>query len=256
MGIIIKTRDEIEVMRQAGRINALALEAVRRNVRPGITTLELDRIAEDVIRTHGGTPAFLNYPNRQYPAFPYPATINASVNDELVHGIPSRRRLVGGDIISLDCGTVWRGFVGDSAITVAVGRASRTAQRLIDVTHEALRLSIESCRIGKRTGDISSAIQEWVESQGYCVVRDYTGHGVGRAMHEDPEIPNWGKHDRGTLLRAGMTFAPEPMVTIGLPELFVKDDHWTVATVDGGLCAHFEHTIAMTDGEPDILTLP
>jgi methionyl aminopeptidase len=255
VAIIIKSRDEIELMRQAGHINRLALEAMTQAVRPGVTTQELDRIAVEVIRAHGARPAFLNYPNAAFPAFPYPGTINASINSELVHGIPGKRRLKEGDIVSLDCGTVWKGFVGDSALTLPVGRISPTAQRLLDVTREALRLAIEASRVGNRLGDVSATIQEWAESQGYRVVREYTGHGVGRDMHEDPEIPNWGKRNRGVPLRPGMTFALEPMVTVGPPDLYVKQDHWTVATVDGSLCAHFEHTLAITDGEPDILTL-
>ena len=255
MAIIIKSTDEIECMRRAGRVNALALEEVAHAVRPGITTKELDRIAEDVILSHGATQAFLNYPNFSSPGHPYPATINASINSELVHGLPSNRRLKEGDIISLDCGAVLDGFVGDSAITVPVARISPKAERLIEVTREALRLAIDASRAGKRVGDISATIQEWVESQGYNVVREYTGHGVGRRMHEDPQIPNWGKRRRGALLKPGMTFALEPMVTAGLPDLYVKDDYWTVATRDGRLCAHFEHTIAVTDGEPDILTI-
>lgn len=256
MAIVIKTAEEIAIMRQAGRINALALAAMARAVRPGVTTRELDRLATEVIRAHGATPAFFNYPNHSYPQYPYPATINASIDDELVHGIPSQRRLKEGQLLSLDCGTVWKGYVGDSAITVAVGRISAKAQALLDVTREALRLAIEAARPGHRVGDIEATIQEWVEGQGYQVVREYTGHGVGRDMHEDPEIHNWGKHNRGTPLRAGMTLALEPMVTIGPPVLYTKGDHWTVATEDGGLCAHYEHSIAITDGEPLILTLP
>jgi methionyl aminopeptidase len=255
MAIIIKSSAEIELMRRAGRINALTLEAMVRAVRPGVTTLELDRIAAEVIRAHGGRPAFLHYPNRNMPDRPYPATITASVNDELVHGIPSKRRLKNGDILSLDCGTVWQGFVGDSAVTVPVGRISARAARLIEVTRQALERAIAACRAGAHLGDVSATIQEWVESQGYQVVREYTGHGVGREMHEDPEIPNWGKRDRGPILRPGMTLALEPMVTVGAPILYVKPDGWTVATVDGQLCAHFEHTVAITDGEADILTL-
>lgn len=255
MAIIIKSADEIECMRRAGRLNALALEAMSRAVRPGITTRELDRIAEDVILSHGATQAFLNYPNVTCPGRPYPATINASINSELVHGLPGKRRLKEGDIISLDCGTVLDGFVGDSAITLPVGRISPEAERLIEATREALRLAIEASRAGNRVGDISATIQEWVESQGFHVVREYTGHGVGRRMHEDPQIPNWGKRRRGSLLKTGMTFALEPMVTAGSPDLYVKDDCWTVATSDGRLCAHFEHTIAVTDGEPEILTV-
>lgn len=256
MPIIIKTREEIEIMRRAGHIAALALEAMSRAVRPGVSTKELDRIAAEVIRSHGGEPAFLNYPNPTFPDYPYPATITASINSELVHGIPSaKRRLKEGDIISLDVGVIWGGFVGDAAITLPVGRISPEAERLIATTREALRLAIQAARPGARVGDISATIQEWAESQGYNVVREYTGHGVGREMHEDPQIPNWGKRDRGDPLRPGMTLALEPMLTIGPPILYVKEDHWTVATVDGSLCAHFEHTIAITDGEADILTL-
>jgi len=256
LAIIIKSDSEIAIMRKAGRINALALEAVARAVRPGVTTKELDAIAEDCIRSHGGAPAFLGYPNGSYPGFPYPATINASVDDELVHGIPDGRKLESGQILSIDCGTTWKGYVGDSALTVAVGVISAQAQRLIDVTREALVRAIDASRVGNRFGDISACIQEWVESQGFQVVREYTGHGVGREMHEDPQIPNWGKCDRGPRLRAGMTFALEPMVTVGSPDLYVKDDHWTVATIDGGVCAHFEHTLAVTDGAPLLLTVP
>ena len=256
MAIIIKSSHEIETMREAGRINALALEAVAKAVKPGVRTRTLDRIAEDVIRTHGATPAFLDYPNGSFPGHPYPGTINASVNSELVHGVPGSRRLKEGDIFSIDCGAIYQGFVGDAAITVPVGRISDQAARLIEVTREALRLAIEACVVGNRFGDVSASIQEWVESQGYQVVREYTGHGVGRDMHEDPQIPNWGKRNRGAPLHPGMTFALEPMVTIGPPNLYVKQDYWTVTTKDDGLCAHFEHTLAVTDGAPDILTLP
>lgn len=255
MAIIIKSGEEMEIMRQAGHINALALGAMSRAVRPGVTTGELERVAAEVLRAHGARPAFLHYPNGSFPEHPYPAAINASINDELVHGIPGKRRLKEGDIISLDCGALWEGYVGDSAVTLPVGRVSLQAERLIAVTCDALRRGIAASRVGNRTGDISATIQEWVESQGYHVVREYTGHGVGHDMHEDPEIPNWGKRDRGVPLRPGMTFALEPMVTVGLPELYVRGDYWTVATADGQLCAHFEHTIAVTDGDADILTL-
>jgi len=258
VGIIIKSEQEIALMRQAGRINATVLEALARAVRPGVATRQLDRIARDMLRSAGATPAFLGYPNPNpfLADASYPAAINASINDELVHGIPGRRRLTEGDILSIDCGTVYEGYVGDSAITVPVGRISAEARRLLDVTQEALRRAIEACRPGNHLGDISATIQEWVEGQGYNVVREYTGHGVGRDMHEDPSIPNWGKRDRGAPLRPGMTFALEPMVTVGPPDLVVRADHWTVATADGGLCAHFEHTVAVTDGAPEILTLP
>ncbi len=255
MAIVLKTEAGIAAMRRAGHVNALALEAICAAVRPGVSTRELDRIAEDVIRSHGGVPAFLGYPNPDPGGPTYPATINASVNDELVHGIPGRRRLREGEILSIDVGTILDGYVGDSAVTVPVGAISAEARRLIEVTREALHLGIEASRVGNRLGDVSSAIQQWAESQGYQVVREYTGHGVGREMHEEPQIPNWGKADRGAPLRAGMTFALEPMLTIGEPLLYVKRDGWTVATASGNLCAHFEHTILVTDGEPEILTL-
>ena len=255
MAIIIKSAGEIALLREAGRINALAHEAMAKAIRPGVTTRELDRIAERVIRSHGATAAFKGYPNGSFPGNPYPATINASINEELVHGIPSRRRLRAGDIISLDCGTVYKGYVGDSAVTLPVGEISAETQRLLDVTERALWLAIEASREGNRTGDISATIQEWVESQRFEVVREYTGHGVGRDMHEEPQILNWGKRDRGAPLRKGMTYALEPMVTVGPPRLYTREDYWTVAMEDGGLCAHFEHSLAVTDGEPDILTI-
>jgi len=255
VGIIIKAEQELALMRQAGRINAQVLEALAQAVRPGLTTGELDRMARGLIRSAGATPAFLNYPHPVYPDSPYPAAINTSINDELVHGIPGRRRLQDGDIISIDCGAVYRGYVGDSALTLPVGRISEQAQRLIDVTAEALRRAIAACLPGNRLGDVSATIQEWVEGQGFHVVREYTGHGVGRNMHEDPSIPNWGKRNRGAVLRPGMTLALEPMVTVGPPELTVKADRWTVVTVDGSLCAHMEHTVAVTDGAPEVLTL-
>jgi methionyl aminopeptidase len=253
--IILKSPDEIALMRQAGRVNALAIEAMTRAVRPGVSTRELDHIATEVLRAHGATPVFLGYPNASYPEHPYPATINASINDELVHGVPGGRRLREGDIVSLDCGCTLKGWVGDSAVTLPVGRITTEALRLLDVTREALRRAIEASRVGNRVGDVSATIQEWVESQGYAVVREYTGHGVGREMHEEPQILNWGKRERGVPLRAGMAYALEPMVCAGSAELYVKPDYWTVATMDGKLCAHFEHTVAITDGEPEILTL-
>ncbi len=212
MAIVIKSVAEIADMRAAGRINALALQKVCEAIRPGVRTRELDHIAAEVLRAHGAEPAFLGYPNSAYPDYPYPATINVSVNDELVHGIPGSRRLREGDIVSVDCGTVWKGVVGDSAVTVPVGHVSAEARRLIEVTREALRLAIAACRPENRLGDVSATIQDWAESQGCQVVREYTGHGVGYDMHEDPQIPNWGTHGRGPLLRPGMTLALEPML--------------------------------------------
>lgn len=256
MAIIIKTAEEIAALREAGRINAGALDAVRRAIRPGVTTAELDAIAEDFIRSHGAVPVFLNYPNPSYSNAPYPATITASINDELVHGIPGPRKLRAGDIISIDCGCTYRGFVGDAAFTVGVGTIAAEAERLVRVTKEALDKAIEVSRPGNRLGDVSAAVQHCAESYGYNVVREYTGHGVGREMHEDPLIPNWGTPHTGVFLRAGMVYAPEPMLMAGSPAVYVKRDLWTVATRDHHLCAHFEHTIALTDGEAEILTLP
>ena len=255
MPIIIKTRKEIAMLREAGRIDAMALDAMRRAVRPGVTTAELDAIAEDIIRSHNAVPAFLGFPNPSYADHPYPATINASVNDELVHGVPSDRVLQEGNIVSLDCGCVYQGFVGDAAFTIAVGRVSEEAEHLMRVTEEALYKAIDASRIGNRLGDVSAVIQEHAERHGYSVVHEYTGHGVGRDMHEDPQIANWGQHRTGVRLRAGMTYCLEPMIIAGEPPVYVKRDRWTVATKDHSLCAHFEHAIAITDGDPEILTL-
>lgn len=259
MAVILKTCDELEIMREAGRINALALAAMRQAVQPGISTLELDRIAAEVLARHNAQPAFLNYPPGS--PHPFPATITASINNELVHGIPSADRILQeGDIISLDCGTIYEGYVGDSAFTMGVGRVSPAVEQLLKVTEEALWVGIRLCTAGRESHEISRAIQKFVESHGYSVVREYTGHGVGRSMHEDPQIPNWWprrprRHGwQSVTLQPGMTFALEPMVNAGLPETRVLDDHWTVVTADGSLCAHFEHTIAVTEGEPIILT--
>ncbi len=239
-------------MREAGRVNAAALKAVREIIRPGVTTADLDAAAAEVIRAHGGKPVFKGYPG----AYPYPATICASVNDELVHGIPGKRKLKEGDIISVDCGTMIEGFIGDSAFSVGIGEVSNEAQRLLEITEQSLYLGIEKMRAGNRVGDVSYAIQKYVEEQGFFVTRVYTGHGVGRQMHEGPQVPNYGTPGRGTNLRAGMTIALEPMVLIGTPDTKVLADQWTVASVDGSLTAHFEHSVAVTDGDPLILTLP
>ncbi len=249
--IILKSPAEIAIMRQAGRINALALEAVRQAIRPGVTTEELDAIAEEVIRKHGGRPAFKGYPG----PYPYPATITVSINEELVHGIPGPRKIKAGDIVSVDCGTIYKGFIADSAFTVGVGEISPLARRLIRVTEEALYRGIEQLRPGNRVGDVSAAIQRHVEAHGFHVTREYTGHGVGRSMHEFPMIPNYGTPGRGALIREGMTVALEPMVLVGTPKTKVKADKWTVVSADGSLTAHFEHTIAVTAHGPLILTV-
>ena len=250
--IVIKSKDEIAVMREAGRINARALAAVRALIRPGVTTNELDAAAEEVIRKAGAIPTFKGVPG----AYPYPATITVSINDELVHGIPSQRLLQEGDIVSVDCGTTFNGFVGDSAFTMGVGAVSPEAQSLMDVTERSLYIGIEQLRPGYRVGDVGYEIERFVKGQGYHLTRQYTGHGVGRAMWEGPQVPNYGIRGRGIHLREGMVIALEPMVLVGTPETRVLADQWTVSSADGSLTAHFEHTVAITDGGPQILTLP
>ena len=248
--IVLKSPAEIKLMKEAGHINALALEEVRKNIRAGISTAKLDQIAEQVIRDHGATPAFLGYPG----PYPYPATLNTSINEELVHGLPGKRELREGDIFSVDCGTIWQGFVADSAFTVGIGEISAEAQKLIDVTKESLRLGIEKMRPGNHVGDVSAAIQEYVEGHGYYVPREYSGHGVGREMHEGPQVPNYGLAGQGLVLRPGITIALEPMVLVGTHRTRVLLDQWTVASEDGSLTAHFEHSVAVTAGDPLILT--
>ena len=248
--IILKNKTELGAMREAGRVNAQVLSLLRKMIKPGVTTLELDQTAEDYIRSHGGIPIFKGYPG----PYPYPATINASINEELVHGIPGGRKLVEGDIISIDCGTLLDGFVGDSAFTMGVGKISPEAENLIEVTEQALYAGIRKMTVENRTGDVSAAIQEFAESRGYYLTREYTGHGVGREMHEGPQVPNYGVPGRGIALRPGLTVALEPMVLIGSPRTRVLQDRWTVASADGSLTAHFEHTVAVTEGEPIILT--
>lgn len=261
MAVILKTPEELLIMREAGRITALALQAMRDAIRPGISTKELDQIATDVLRKHNAKGAFLGYPPGS--RYPFPAVVCASINEELVHGIPSKSRILKeGDIISIDFGAVYKGYVGDAAFTAGVGQISEQAQKLLDVTEQALHKGIDMARVGHETSDISKTIQKFVEGFGFNVVRNYTGHGVGRHMHEEPQIPNWWPSGRqraqgwrSVRLEPGMTFALEPMVMVGRPETKELGDHWTVVTQDGSLCAHFEHTIAVTpDGPPLILT--
>jgi methionyl aminopeptidase len=249
--IIIKSPQEIAALREAGRINARALDAVRQLIRPGVTTAELDAAAEEVIRKHGASPTFKGYPG----PYPYPGSICVSINEQLVHGIPGKRKLQPGDIVSVDCGSTFEGFVGDSAFTMGVGEISPQAQRLIKVTEQALYEGIRQMQIGNRVGDISAAIQTFVENAGLNVTREYTGHGVGRQMHEGPQVPNYGFAGRGQVLRQGMTIALEPMVLVGTSQTRVLSDQWTVASADGSLTAHWEHSVAITDGEPLVLTL-
>ncbi len=248
--IIVKSQHEIELMRAAGRVNAEALAAVRSLIRPGVTTADLDDAAATVIRKHGGKPAFLGVMG----AYPYPATTTISVNDELVHGIPGKRKLVEGDIISVDCGTILEGFVADSAFSAGVGEISAEAQRLLDVTEQSLYIGIDKLQAGNRVGDVGYAIQTFVEGKGYHLTREYTGHGVGRSMWEGPQVPNYGTPGRGIAFRSGMTIALEPMVLIGTPRTRVLPDQWTVSSVDGSLTCHFEHSVAITENGPLILT--
>lgn len=249
--VVIKTKDEIAVMREAGRINAMALAAVREIIAPGISTAALDATAEEVILKHGAIPTFKGVPG----AYPYPAATTISINAELVHGIPGKRMLREGDIVSVDCGTTFEGFVGDSAFTAPVGVVSEEAKSLIEVTEKALYVGIEKMRPGNRVGDIGSAIQTYVESLGYHLTHIYTGHGVGRQMWEGPQVPNYGTAGRGIVLRPGMTIALEPMVLVGTPETRVLSDQWTVSSADGSLTAHYEHTVAVTEDGPLILTV-
>jgi methionyl aminopeptidase len=248
MPIIIKSDDEIALMRQAGRVVADVLEVLVGALRPGLIVKELDRIVDEEFRRRGVEPTFLGY-------LGYPARVCVSVNDEIVHGIPGDRVLQEGDVVSIDLGATYRGFVADSALTVGVGRIDPEAQRLIDVTYRALWEGIRQARPGQPLGAISHAIQRYVEGHGFSVVREYVGHGVGRQMHEEPQVPNYGPPDRGPVLRKGMVLALEPMVNVGDWRTKKHDDGWTVSTLDGSLSAHFEHTIAITDDEPNVLTL-
>lgn len=246
--IVCKSDREIRYMKDAGRIVAQAHKEVEKALEPGVKTIVLDRIAEDVIIKSGARPAFKGYHG-------FPASICASVNEQVVHGIPGLRKLENGDIISIDIGAEINGYFGDSAVTLPVGNVSAEALDLIRTTEEALWAGISKAVSGNRLSDISHNIQSFVESRGYSVVRDYVGHGIGRQMHEDPQIPNFGNQGRGPRLRSGMTLAIEPMVNQGTYEVMTTGDRWTVVTRDMKLSAHFEHSIAITDKEPEILTM-
>jgi methionyl aminopeptidase len=245
--IMLKTAPDLEVMRRAGRIAAEALAAVVQAVRPGITTRELDRIAEDQIRQHGAVPSFLGYRG-------FPASICTSVDDEVVHGIPGRRRLHAGQIISLDIGAIVEGFHGDLATTVPVGKIPEDVARLLRVTAEALAIGIRAIRPGAHLGDVGAAIQRFVEEHGFSVVREFAGHGIGRHLHEEPQIPNFGRVGNGVSLQPGMTLAIEPMVNMGGGEVTMDPDGWTVRTRDHQPSAHFEHTVAVGEDGPIVLT--
>jgi methionyl aminopeptidase len=249
--IIYKSSDEVDRMRAAGRIVAATIDTVLGAVRPGVSTADLDRVAEDFIRERDATPSFKGYRG-------FPASICASLNDEVVHGIPSTKRILKeGDVLSLDFGAVWEGYHADSAVTVFVGEPpSAEAEKLVRVTEDALEAGISQIRPGGRLSDISHAVQQVVEGAGFSVVREYVGHGIGRSLHEDPQIPNFGLPGRGPELRPGLVVAVEPMVTMGDWRTRVLADDWTVVTADGSLAAHFEHTIAVTEGGHEVLTAP
>jgi methionyl aminopeptidase len=241
--IILKTPDEIEVMAQASSVVAEVLEILKREVRAGITTDDLDRIAEEAIRARGAIPAFKGYRG-------YPKTLCASINEQVVHGIPSKRKLKEGDIIGLDLGAIVGGFYGDSAVTVPVGQVDDKVFKLVQVTKEALDLGIKKAVVGNRLTDISHAVQDHVEAAGYSVVTEFVGHGIGRQLHEEPQVPNYGKPGQGPRLQPGMVLAIEPMVNMGGSAVRVLDDRWTAVTADGSLSAHFEHTIAIQPAGP------
>ncbi len=247
--ITIKSEEEVRIMREAGRIVGETLRILESETKPGVLVKDLDKVVRREYAKRGVKPTFLGY-------LGYPATVCVSINEELVHGIPGNRVIQEGDIVSIDLGATYKGFVGDSALTFGVGEITAEAQRLIDVTRQSLWEGIKAARAGERLGVVSNAIGEYIEGEGFGVVREYVGHGVGREMHEEPQVPNYGPRDRGPVLRKGMVLALEPMVTIGDWRTKKHADGWTVSTLDGSLCAHFEHTIAITDGEPEVLTLP
>lgn len=245
--IICKTPREIEIMREAGRIVALTHQELKQHITPGITTKELDQIAEKTIQKYGATPSFKGYNG-------FPGSICASVNEELVHGIPGKRKLKEGDIISIDIGAKYNGYHGDSAWTYPVGNISESVQKLLDVTEKSLYLGLEQVKPGERLSNISHAVQTHAEGNGFSIVREYVGHGIGQDLHEDPQIPHYGPPNRGPRLKPGMVICVEPMVNQGRRYVKTLSDDWTVVTVDGKWCAHFEHTIALTEAGYEILT--
>jgi len=248
--ITLKTRHEIEIMREAGRIAAGALKLAGEAIAPGITTKEIESIARKYIEQQGAVPSFLNYNG-------FPGCICISINNEVIHGIPGKKRVIReGDLVSIDLGSTYKGYIGDTAATFAAGVLCIEAERLLKTTEEALYIGLKSAAAGNRLGDIGHAIAIYCETRGFSVVRDYTGHGVGKNLHEDPAVPNFGSPGRGTRLLPGMTLAIEPMVNAGTGEIGLLPDGWTVVTRDGRLSAHFEHTVAITKGECIILTLP
>ena len=253
MKIFLKTEDEIELMRQANRLVGKTLGELARHIKPGVSTLQLDKIADEFIRDHGAVPTFKGFPNPY--GGPFPASICTSVNDVVVHGVPSKDDVLKeGDIISIDCGTLLNGFNGDSCYTFSVGEVSEEVARLLRVTKESLYKGIEQAVSGHHVGDIGFAVQDYCESAGYGVVRELTGHGIGREMHEDPQVPNYGRRGNGVMLKASMCIAIEPMITMGKRDIYLKKDRWSVCTRDGKPAAHFEHTVAVRQGKAEILS--
>ncbi len=253
MAIYLKTEDEIELMRKANRLVGATLAEIGRNIKPGVTTFQLDKIAEEFIRDNGAIPTFKNFPNPF--GEPFPASICTSVNDVVVHGIPSDDTVLrDGDIISVDCGTLLDGFNGDSAYTFCVGEVAPEVRQLLQVTRESLYKAIEIARHGAHVGDIGSVVQDYCQSFGYGVVRELTGHGIGREMHEEPSVPNYGKRGSGVMLKEGMCIAIEPMITLGARQVALLPDKWGVVTRDGRQAAHFEHTIVIRKGKSEILS--
>lgn len=252
--IDIRSSDELDLMREAGRVVGRVHQMIREEARPGITTGELDRRAEAIVRQAGGVPSFKGY--APHGRTPYPGTLCTSIDDEIVHGIPGNRKLEEGQILSVDVGVILSGYHADAALTVPIGEVSEQARRLLAVTDAALAAGIEQMRPGNRVSDIGAAVQSVVEAAGFSVVRELVGHGVGKALHEPPEVPNFGRPGFGPRIKAGMVFAIEPMVNVGTWRMKELDDGWTAVTTDGSLSAHFEHTVAATDDGPMILTLP
>ena len=253
MKIFLKTEDEIELMRRANRLVGKTLAELAKNIKPGITTLQLDCIAEEFIRDNGAIPTFKNFPNPF--GGPFPASICTSVNEVVVHGIPDDKTVLrDGDIISIDCGVLLDGYNGDSCYTFPVGDVTPEVRHLLDITKQSLYKGIEQAVAGKHIGDIGSAVQDYCESYGYGVVRELTGHGIGREMHEDPQVPNYGRRGNGVMLKSGMCIAIEPMITMGDRKIFLMPDKWGICTVDGKPAAHFEHTLAVRRGTAEILS--
>ena len=250
--IFLKTEDEIELLRQSNLLVGKTLAEVAKLVKPGVTTLELDTVAEEFIRDNGAIPTFKGFPNPN--GKPFPATLCTSVNEQVVHGIPNKTILKDGDIVSVDCGVFMNGFCGDSAYTFCVGEVDDEIIRLLKTTKEALYKGIENAIVGKRIGDIGFSIQNYCEAQSYGVVREFVGHGIGRDMHEEPQVPNFGRRGTGTLLKKGLCIAIEPMITLGDKQVTMESDGWTVRTRDRKVAAHYEHTVAVAAGKADILS--